>query len=82
MGLWRISHGIYGEQETWIPERAREWPAEADTPPCDICQGRLSRRRFRFAGKDGQDHTGYRYDLTHYGKAHDQYRRIDRQRSA
>lgn len=87
MGLWRIGHSIYGEEETWIPERTKfDWPKEAETPPCDICVGKLQRRRFKFAGRDGQDHTGYRYSLTHYGKIHDRQvverRGGDRRKSA
>ena len=74
MGLWRIGFGLYGEEETWIPERGmpREWPQVADEHcvPCDVCIGLLKRRRFEFPGKDGQQHTGYRYSLTHYGKKH------------
>jgi hypothetical protein len=76
MGVWRIGFGLYGETETWVPERGmpREWPAIGDTVPCDICVGELSRRRFTYTAKDGETQTGYRYTLTHYGKRHDRRR--------
>jgi hypothetical protein len=78
MGLWRIGADQYGECETWIPDRGHrlEWPAESDIPPCDICAGELKRRRFVFTGKDKQEHSGYRYNLTHFGKAHDRHRTV------
>jgi len=72
MGLWRIGFGIYGEEETWIPDRGfpKEWPECSDSPPCPICVGLLKRRKYHYPGKDGEQHTGYRYTLTHYGKRH------------
>ena len=78
MGVWRIGFGLYGEEETWIPDRGlrSDWPDTSDFPPCDICIGMLQRRRFSFTGKDGQAHAGYRYTLSHYGKAHDRYRPV------
>jgi hypothetical protein len=85
MGLWRIGYGLYGEEETWIPELKREWPQEAEMPPCDICVGRLTRRRYTFTGKDDkQTYSGYRYVITHYGREHDRFKVEirDRRRSA
>jgi len=84
VGTWRIGFGLYGEHETWIPERGdpREWPAASDATPCDICVGRLQRRKYQFTGKDNQVYSGYRYTVTHYGKIHDKYRAVERRRSA
>ena len=82
MGLWRIGFGLYGEEETWIPDRGvrSDWPDSSDFPPCDICVGCLTRRRYQFAGKDGQQYSGYRYQITHYGKAHDRYKAVYHER--
>lgn len=86
MGLWRIGYDLYGECETWVPERSKfEWPAESDSPPCDICTGKLVRRKYTFRGKDDQiEHSGYRYTLTHYGRDHDQHHtvHVERRRTA
>ena len=84
MGVWRIGFGLYGERETWIPDRGmpNEWPECSDAPPCDICMGMLERRKYEYTGKDNQPYTGYRYTLTHYGRRHDAYRTTERRRSA
>lgn len=78
MGVWRFIVTLYGEEQVWMPELPREWPEASDFPPCDICQGRLTRRQYEYAGKDNVAYTGYRYTLTHYGKFHDRHKRIPR----
>jgi hypothetical protein len=74
MGVWRFIVTLYGEEQVWMPEIPREWPDACDFPPCDICQGRLTRRQYEYPGKDDVVHTGYRYTLTHYGRRHDAFR--------